>query len=133
MVCKRGKIVNSSFWRFFSFPVLYSQGGPGSVRFRFGNGSSGSGFRFRQFLCKKGFSVLQYSLTGKDGSSSGFGSWETVLGKNGSDGSGFQFQFGSWATLHDSFTSNFGYFVPSKALCFGSVGRAICGVEKNKW
>ena len=40
------------------------------------NGSSGSGFRFRRFLCKKGFSVFQYSLTGKDGS--GFGSWKTV-------------------------------------------------------
>ena len=50
----------------------------GSVRVRFGdgNGSSSSGFRFRRFLCKKGFSVFQYSLTGKDGS--GFGSWKTV-------------------------------------------------------
>ena len=63
-------------------------------------------FRFRWFLCKKGFSGLQYSLTGKD--SSGFGSWKTVpavpvsgsgFGKNGSDGSGFRFRFGSWATL----------------------------------
>ena len=73
------------------------------------NGSSGSGFRFRRFLCKKGFSVFQYSLTGKDGSGSGFGSWKTVpavpvplsvSGKNGSDGSGFRFRFGSWATLY---------------------------------
>ena len=32
------------------------------------NGSTGSGFRFRRFLCKKGFSVFQYSLTAKDGS-----------------------------------------------------------------
>ena len=41
------------------------------------NGSSGSGFSVpRRFLCKKGFSVFQYSLTGKDGS--GFGSWKTV-------------------------------------------------------
>ena len=38
------------------------------------NSSSSSGFRFRQFLCKKGF--LYFSLTGKDGS--GFGSWKTV-------------------------------------------------------
>ena len=27
---------------------------------------------------QKGFSVFPYSLTGKDGSGSGFGSWETV-------------------------------------------------------
>ena len=55
--------------------------GPGSVRFGsvtvWGrNGSSGSGFRFRRFLCKKGLSVCQYSFTGKGGS--GFGSWKTV-------------------------------------------------------
>ena len=48
----------------------------GSVTVRAWDGSSGSGFRFRRFLCKKGFSVFQYSLTGKDGS--GFGSWKTV-------------------------------------------------------
>ena len=48
----------------------------GSVTVWRWNGSSGSGFRFRRFLCKKGFSVFQYSLTGKDGS--GFGSWKTV-------------------------------------------------------
>ena len=28
---------------------------------------------------QKGFSVFQYSLPGKDGSGSGFGSWKTVL------------------------------------------------------
>ena len=49
----------------------------GSVTVWEGNGSSGSGFRFWRFLCKKGFSVFQYSLTGKNGS--GFGSWKTVL------------------------------------------------------
>ena len=77
------------------------------VRFGHGlgwNGSTGSGFRFRRFLCKKGFSVFQYSFTGKDGSGSGFGSWKTVpavpvplsfFRKNGSDGSGFRFRFGS--------------------------------------
>ena len=58
------------------FPYALSSGRP-----RFGsvtgwNASSGSGFRFRRFLCKKGFSVFQYNLTGKDGS--GFGSWKTV-------------------------------------------------------
>ena len=54
------------------------QGCSGSVRLRFGGGTvlSGSGFRFRRFLCKKGFPVFQCSLTGKDGS--GFGSWKTV-------------------------------------------------------
>ena len=50
----------------------------GSVTVWGWSGSSGSGFRFRRFLCKKGFSLFQYSLTGKDGSGSGFGSWKTV-------------------------------------------------------
>ena len=50
----------------------------GSVRLRFGDGTVqavpvfGSGGS----SAKKGFSVAQYSLTGKDGS--GFGSWKTV-------------------------------------------------------
>ena len=51
----------------------------GSVTVRGWNGSSGSGFRFLENLCKKGFSVcFQYSLTGKDGAGSGFGSWKAV-------------------------------------------------------
>ena len=50
----------------------------GSVTVWGWNGSSGSGFRFRRFLCKKGFSVFQYCLTGKDGSGPGFGSWKMV-------------------------------------------------------
>ena len=50
----------------------------GSVTVWGWNGSSGSGFRFWRFLCKKSFSVFQYSLTGKNGSGSGFGSWKTV-------------------------------------------------------
>ena len=50
----------------------------GSVTVWRWNGSSGSGFWFRRFLCKKGFSAFQYSLTGKDGSGSGFGSWKTA-------------------------------------------------------
>ena len=58
----------------------------GSVTVWRWNGSSGSGFRFRRFLCKMGFSVFQHSLTGKDGSGSGFGSWKTVSGK-------FRFRF----------------------------------------
>ena len=53
----------------------------GSVTVWGWNGSSGSGFRFRRFLCKKGFSAFQYRFTktGKDGSGSGFGSWKMVL------------------------------------------------------
>ena len=50
----------------------------GSVTVWGWNGSSGSGFRFRRFLCKKGFSVFQCIFKGKDGSGSGFGSWKTV-------------------------------------------------------
>ena len=50
----------------------------GSVTVWEGNGSSGSGFRFQRFLFKKGLSVFQYSLTRKNGSGSGFGSWKTV-------------------------------------------------------
>ena len=48
------------------FPNL--QGGPGSVRFGCGSGVERfERFRFSvpRFLCKKGFSVFQYSLTGK--------------------------------------------------------------------
>ena len=59
--------------------ICNGQGAPvrfGSVTVRGWNGSSGSGFRFRRFLCEKGFSAFQYSLKGKDGS--GFGSWKTV-------------------------------------------------------
>ena len=48
----------------------------GSVTVWGWKGSSGSGFRFWRFLCKTGFSVFLYSLTGRDGS--GFGSWKTV-------------------------------------------------------
>ena len=79
----------------------------GSVTVWGWNGSSGSDFRFRRFLFRKGFSVFQHSLAGKDGS--GFGSWKNGsggsgsafgFGKNGSDGSGFRFRFGSWATLN---------------------------------
>ena len=60
-------------------------------------GSGGSSAK-KVFLC---FSTF---LTGKDGSGSGFGSWKTVPavpvplsvpGKNGSDGSGSRFRFGS--------------------------------------
>ena len=50
----------------------------GSVTVWGWKGSSGSGFRFWRFLCKRGFSVFQYRLTGREGSGSGFGSWKTV-------------------------------------------------------
>ena len=84
------------------------QSGPGSVTVWGWKGSIGSDFRFRRFLYKRGFSVFQYIFEGKDGSGSGFGSWKTVpavpvlllvSGQNGSDGSGFRFRFGSWATV----------------------------------
>ena len=64
-----------------SLAICDLQGGPvrfGSVAVWGWNGSNGSGFRFRRFLCKKGFSVFRYSIAGKDGSGSGFGSWNTV-------------------------------------------------------
>ena len=57
------------------------QGALGSVRLRFGAGTVQAVLRFSvpvRFLCKKGFSVFQYSLTGKDGSGSSCGSWKTV-------------------------------------------------------
>ena len=73
----QGSSIKSSS-KLFTNPII--QGGPGSVRF--GYGLEMERFkrfrfkRFRRFLCKKGLSVFQYSLTGKDGS--GFGSWKTV-------------------------------------------------------
>ena len=81
---------------------------PVRLRLRFWgwNGSSGSGFRFRRFLCKKGFSVfhsVQFNRKGRfrfrfrfleNGSGFAFG-----CRKNGSDGSSFRFRFGSSATL----------------------------------
>ena len=64
------------------FVKFHRQGGPGSVRLRFGdqhrNGSSGSGFLGSGGSSKEGgFCVFQCSLT-EDGSGSGFGSWKTV-------------------------------------------------------
>ena len=51
----------------------------GSVTVRGWNGSSGSGFRFRLgSSAKRVFLCFQCSLTGKDSSGSGFGSWKTV-------------------------------------------------------
>ena len=80
----------------------------GSVTVWGWKGSSSSGFRFWRFLCKRGLSVFQYSLTGRDASrfrfrflENGSGGSGSTFGfrKNGSDGSGFRFRFGSWATL----------------------------------
>ena len=52
----------------------------GSVRLRFGGGTVRAvpGFGSDGSSAKKGFSVFQHSLTGKDGSGSSFGSWKTV-------------------------------------------------------
>ena len=75
--------------------------------------------------------MFQYSLTGKGGSGSGFGSRKTVpavpvlllvSGKNGSDGSGSRFQFGSWATLF--FCSEF--TMGQRSLRAKIVKQAIC-------
>ena len=63
-----------------NFQVFLDTGRPrfGSVTVWGWKGSSGSGFQFWRFPCQRGFSVFQCSLTGRDGSSSGFGSWKTV-------------------------------------------------------
>ena len=79
---------------------------PLSVKFRvapvrFGYGSVVERFeRFRFSVSAvplgKGFPVFRFRFldNGSGGSDSDFGSW-----KNGSDGSGFRFRFGSWAVL----------------------------------
>ena len=69
----------------------------GSVTVWEWNGSSSSGFRFLCFSTISQRTVpVPVSVPGKrfGGSGSAFGSCE-----NGSDGSGFWFRFGSWATL----------------------------------
>ena len=76
----------------------------GSVTVWGWKGSSGSGFRFWRFLYKRGFSVLQYSLTGRFRFRFRFldRRFRFHFGlreKNGSDSSAFRFRFGSWATL----------------------------------
>ena len=62
-------------------PLLICREAP--VRFGYGYGLGIERFRRFRFSVlvvplQKGFSVFQYSLTGKEGSGSGFGSWETV-------------------------------------------------------
>ena len=99
------------------------QGGPSSVRFGYGLGME----RFKRFRfsvltvpLQKGFlSVFQYSVTGKEAASvpgktvpAAFG-----FGKNDSDGSGFQFRFGSWATLNSITASKFFQSQYCKSLC----------------
>ena len=81
----------------------------GSVTVWGWKGSSGSGFRFWRFLCKRGLSVFQYSLTREGRFQFRFAVPGkavptvpvplSVSRKNGSDSSGFRFRFGSWATL----------------------------------
>ena len=63
----------------FGFACICDKSRVAPVRLGYGlgwNGSTGSGFRFRRFLCQKGLSVFQYIFKGKDGS--GFGSWKMV-------------------------------------------------------
>ena len=84
------------------------QSGPGSVRFGYGLGMERfERFRFSVpavplrrgvFLCfstisQRGRFRFRFRFL-ENGSGGAFGSWE-----NGSDGSGFRFRFGSWATL----------------------------------
>ena len=87
-ILKEGRIDVKSL-NFIKLELMPAQNREAPVRFssvtvRGWNSSSSSGFRFRRFLCKRGFSAFQYSLTGKDGS--GFGFLE-----NGSGGSAFGF------------------------------------------
>ena len=84
------------------------QGGPGSVRLRFGDGTVRANPVFGSGgSSKEGFLCVSVQFHREDGS--GFGSWKTVpavpilrsvpANLNGSDGSGFRFRFGSWTTL----------------------------------
>ena len=81
------------------------QGGPGSVRLRFGDGTVrvvpvfGSGGSSKE----GGFCVFQCSLTERTVPVSvpgkRFRRFRVRFWENGSDGSGFRFRFGSWAAL----------------------------------
>ena len=110
-ITKKNKPIASTVWKRFLEASLVRKlqdantKAPGRLRFgwvtvRGWNGSSGSGFRFRRFLCKTGFSLFsvqfnrkgrfrfrfRFLKNGSGGSGSAFG-----FGKNGSDGSGSQF------------------------------------------
>ena len=81
----------------------------GSVRLRFGDGTVRAvPVSVPAVPLRRGFLSVSVQFHREDGSGSGFGSWKTVPavpvprsvpGENGSDGSGFRFRFGSWATL----------------------------------
>ena len=86
MSAPKGLLWNNQWCQALEIPRIklnHNTGRPwfGSVWLRFGYGLGGERFeRFRFAVpavpLQKGFSVLQYSFTGKDGS--GFGSWKTV-------------------------------------------------------
>ena len=92
-----------------SIIIRTKQGGPGSVRFGYGLGME----RFERFRfsapavpLRRGFFCVSVQFHREDGSGSVFfTSWKTVPAvpvpswENGSDGSGFRFRVGSWATL----------------------------------
>ena len=99
-----------AFQRTVSTP-LRMQGGPGSVRLRFGGGTvryvlvfgSGGCSVFQQKLTQGRFRFrFQFLKNGSSGSSSAFGSWENGSDSSGNE-SGFRFRFGSWATLKHGF------------------------------
>ena len=68
--------INHPFWNPL-FQLISGRPRFGSVTVRGWNGSSGSEFWVRRFLCEKGFSVFQYIFKGKDGS--GFGHPQTCV------------------------------------------------------
>ena len=115
----------------------------GSVTVWEGNGSSASGFRFWRFLCKKGFSVFQYSLTGKNGS--GFGSWKRFRRyrfrfrfreEHSSNGSGFRFRFVRVARLQSEFCTKDFFratnFLTKNAPKFSPKFLSLCSVGQKK-
>ena len=79
----------------------------GSVRLRFGDGTAravpvfGSGGSSKEgFLCAERTVPVPVSVPGKRFRRFRFRVRFLAKRLNGSDGSGFRFQFGSWATLH---------------------------------
>ena len=101
------------------------------------NSSSGSGSRFRRFLCG-GFSVFQYRLEERDVSCSGFGFRKTVpavpvpRSVPGSNGSGFRFRFGSWATLMNTKVFELlGWKIPCQRQ--STVFRIVLAIIVSQW
>ena len=89
------------------------------VRFGYGlgwNGSSGSGFRLRRLFWRREFLCFPVQLNRERQFRFRFLKTvpavpvlRSVPGENGSDGSGFLFRLGSWATLKELFWHNYLY------------------------